>query len=50
MITIAWYENNGAADPTWNSDIATSADGENHVMSCMQIWMGMEMDIIPYVP
>ena len=26
--TIAWYENNGAADPTWTaSDIATDADG-----------------------
>ena len=26
--TIAWYENNGAADPTWiAADIATSADG-----------------------
>ncbi|SVA87744.1 uncharacterized protein METZ01_LOCUS140598, partial [marine metagenome] len=26
--TIAWYENNGAADPTWTAaDIATSADG-----------------------
>ena len=26
--TVAWYENNGAADPTWTAaDIATSADG-----------------------
>ncbi|SVE37921.1 uncharacterized protein METZ01_LOCUS490775, partial [marine metagenome] len=26
--TIAWYENNGASDPTWTAaDIATSADG-----------------------
>ena len=26
--TIAWYENNGAADPSWSAaDIATSADG-----------------------
>ena len=26
--TIAWYENDGAADPTWSAaDIATSADG-----------------------
>ena len=26
--TIAWYENNGAADPTWTAaDIATSANG-----------------------
>ena len=26
--TIAWYENNGAADPSWTAtDIATSADG-----------------------
>ena len=26
--TIAWYENDGAADPSWTAaDIATSADG-----------------------
>ncbi len=26
--TIAWYENDGAANPTWSAaDIATSADG-----------------------
>ena len=26
--TVAWYENDGAADPTWNAvDIATNADG-----------------------
>ena len=30
--TIAWYENNGAADPTWAAaDIATSADGAQDV-------------------
>ena len=30
--TIAWYENNGAVDPTWTaSDIATSADGARSV-------------------
>ena len=31
--TIAWYENNGAADPTFTllTDIATSADGASGV-------------------
>ena len=30
--TIAWYENDGAADPTWSAaDIATSADGARDV-------------------
>ena len=30
--TIAWYENDGAADPTWTAaDIATSADGAHGV-------------------
>ena len=30
--TIAWYENDGAADPTWTAaDIATSADGAHNV-------------------
>ncbi|MDP6547176.1 MAG: VCBS repeat-containing protein, partial [Phycisphaerae bacterium] len=30
--TIAWYENNGAADPTWTAaDIATNADGASDV-------------------
>nr|WP_245210927.1 FG-GAP-like repeat-containing protein [Prochlorococcus marinus] len=30
--TIAWYENNGAADPAWTAtDIATSADGARAV-------------------
>ncbi|MBO8234154.1 hypothetical protein HA151_06450 [Prochlorococcus marinus XMU1419] len=30
--TIAWYENDGAANPTWTAaDIATSADGANSV-------------------
>jgi len=32
--TIAWYENNGAADPTWSaSDIATSASGAQSVFA-----------------
>ena len=30
--TIAWYENNGAADPSWSAaDIATGADGAHSV-------------------
>ena len=30
--TIAWYENDGAADPSWTAaDIATSADGASGV-------------------
>jgi hypothetical protein len=30
--TIAWYENNGASNPSWTAaDIATSADGANSV-------------------
>ena len=30
--TIAWYENNGAADPSWSAaNIATSADGATSV-------------------
>ena len=38
--TIAWYENDGAADPSWTAaDIATSADGAT--MSMSQIWMAM---------
>ena len=37
---IAWYENNGDADPTWTAtDIATSAAG--HTQYLRQIWMGM---------
>jgi hypothetical protein len=40
---IAWYENNGAADPTWAaSDIATSAYGAYFCL-CRQIWTGMEI-------
>jgi hypothetical protein len=32
--TIAWYENDGAADPSWSaSDIATSADGARSVFA-----------------
>ena len=32
--TIAWYENNGAADPSWTAaDIATSADGARSVFA-----------------
>ena len=38
--TIAWYENNGAANPIWTAtDIATNKDGANFVY--VQIWMGM---------
>ena len=30
--TIAWYENDGAANPTWTAaDIATNADGATSV-------------------
>ena len=43
--TIAWYENNGAADPSWTkADIATNADGQN--LSLQQIWMGMGIWIL----
>ena len=43
--TIAWYENNGAADPSWTAaDIATSADGA--ILSLQQIWMEMEIWIL----
>jgi hypothetical protein len=32
--TIAWYENDGAADPSWSaSDIATSASGARSVFA-----------------
>ena len=32
--TIAWYENNGAANPSWTAaDIATSADGAHSVVA-----------------
>ena len=44
--TIAWYENNGAADPSWTAaDIATSADGAYNV-SLQQIWTEMEIWIL----
>ena len=43
--TIAWYENNGAADPSWTkADIATSADGA--YLYLQQIWTGMEIWIL----
>ena len=38
--TIAWYENDGAVNPTWSAaDIATSVDGALDVM--LLIWTGM---------
>jgi len=44
--TIAWYENNGAADPTWTAyDIATSADGARSVFAA-DIDNDGDMDII----
>ena len=44
--TIAWYENNGAADPTWTAtDIATSRDGANFVYVADMDGDG-DMDII----
>ena len=37
--TIAWYENDGNANPTFTAaDIATSADGA--ILFLRQIWMG----------
>ena len=44
--TIAWYENNGAADPTWTAaDIATSADGAQSVFAADMDGDG-DMDIL----
>ena len=40
--TIAWYENDGAANPTFTAaTIATSADGAKIYM--LQIWIMMEI-------
>ena len=44
--TIAWYENNGAADPSWTAtDIATNADGAKSVFAADMDGDG-DMDII----
>ena len=44
--TIAWYENDGAADPSWTAaDIATSADGARSVFAADMDNDG-DMDII----
>ena len=44
--TIAWYENNGASDPTWTAqDIATSADAANSVYAADMDGEG-DMDIL----
>ena len=44
--TIAWYENNGAADPTWTAaDIATDADGATSVHAADMDGDG-DMDIV----
>ena len=36
--TIAWYENNGASDPSWTADIATVKIVQ--FLSSQPIWMG----------
>ena len=44
--TIAWYENNGAADPSWSaSDITTSANGARSVFAA-DIDSDGDLDII----
>ena len=44
--TIAWYENNGAADPSWTAaNIATSADGATSVFAADMDGDG-DMDIV----
>jgi hypothetical protein len=44
--TIAWYENDGASDPSWTaSDIATSADGAFSVFAADMDGDG-DMDIV----
>ena len=44
--TIAWYENDGAADPSWTaSDIATSAYGATSVFAADMDGDG-DMDIV----